>query len=195
MDTTGLELFSAGDGNYVYRPKAPQLQTSLDGKPAIQLLGTDASGFLQITAEWTVGAHRLAELSAVIEKRDGAPPKLAPAPDSVRETALEIVQDDGNYAVAATGTAVGVPPQTSLLTATLVAGQADAVRRAMAGERGLARLRYTIDAAEPVSTERSFAATASGGGTHAAFASHDSAGSFNRHVIESVTDLADAMKS
>lgn len=195
VDTSGLELFAAGAGSYFFRSNGPRLQRTPEGKPAIQLMGTDQSAFLQITAEWTVGADRLSALAAAISKRDGASPTLAPAPDNVRETALEIAQADGSYAVAATGTALGVAPQTSLLTATLVAEQAEAVRRAIAGERGLARLRYTIDAADPVSTEHSFAATASDGGTHAAFSRHDSAGSFNRHVIESVSDLADAMKS
>lgn len=195
IDIPGLEYFASEPGSYVYRATGPRLQRTAEGKPAIQLISSGPSAFLQLTAEWTVNADRLAELATAVGERDKATPKLAPAPDTVRETALELAQEDGSYAPIAKGTSLGVAPQTSLLTATLDEEQTSQLRRAIEGEKGVARLRYTIDAAEPAMAEHSFAAAAHSGGTHTTLVNRTSSGRLNWHVIEAVTDLADAMKS
>jgi hypothetical protein len=195
IDIPRLEFFASEPGAYVYRATGPRLQRTAEGKPAIQLIGSGPSAFLQLTAEWTANADRLAELATAVGERDGETPKLAPAPDTVRETALELAQQDGSYAAVATGMSLGVAPQTSLLTATLNEEQTSQLRRAMEGESGVARIRYIIDAAEPTVAEHSFAAAAHSGGTHTTSVNRTSSGGLNRHVIEAVTDLADAMKS
>ncbi|MBC7985599.1 MAG: hypothetical protein H7X93_02870, partial [Sphingomonadaceae bacterium] len=193
LDTSDLALIAAGPGEYVFRPLAPRIQIGPDGKPALQLIVAGSTGFLQLTAEWTVDAARIADLSAAIERRDGAAPRLSPAPDEVRDTALLLVPEGGGETILATGTALGVAPQTSQLAATLDAAQIALIQRGIAGERGVVKIRYRIDAGDPTRAEGSFAEVDGGAGVETMTAMRESVGEIHRHVIEITADLADAL--
>jgi hypothetical protein len=191
VDTSGLELLAAGAGAYAYRALAPALQTGPEGRPAIQLISAGPTSFLQLTAEWSVRPARLEALSAELGARDGAPPRLSPAPDSVRDTALLLADADGAFTPIATGSALGAPPQTSLLSASLDESGSGLVRRAMAGERGVARVRYTIDAVDPAEARTGFDERVRTAGAETSHSGQTTRVGLRRHVITAEADLAD----
>ena len=189
LDLPDVEVLADGPANYRYRPRAPRLQSGPDGKPAANLIAFGAGLMVQLTAEWTVDQSRLTALAALLENRDGAPSTLTAAGDSVRETALLLT--DG--ATLTTGTALGAPPQTSLLSATLSGDQADLIKRAVGGERGLAIVRYTVDATDPSSRGAAIAiATMDDSSAHFAAASRSGTSS-HMHTLISEADLASLM--
>ncbi|MBC7739813.1 MAG: hypothetical protein H7245_21970, partial [Candidatus Saccharibacteria bacterium] len=195
LDLPDIELLAVDGGPYRYRPRTSRLQRGADGKPAASLIVFGTSVMVQLTAEWTVDQSRLADLSTLLEQRDGKRPTLTVAADSVRETALLLRDDQGTPTQVATGTALGAPPQTSLLAVTLSGDQADRFKRAMAGERGLATLRYTVDAAEPQSSAAAVTiATQDDSSAHFTTAAR-SASSSRLHTLIVEADLADLVHS
>jgi hypothetical protein len=186
VDTTGLTLIATEPGSYVYRAASPRLAKNPDGRPALQFTAAGTAGFVQITAEFDVGPERLALLAEALKKRDGADPKLSPAADTISETQLLL---EGK--VVATGTASGIPPQTSLLSAMLDAAQAVTIQKVMAGTRGLAVVRYTVEASDPVSDTSGFDQTTGDTAGSAAISSRSHSRQFHRHVIQAEADLAD----
>lgn len=189
IDTSGLTLIATDPGAYVFRATAPRLATGPDGRPAAQLTVASSSGFLQLTAEFAVSPDRLAALATALERRDGTPPRLSPAFDTVDRTELLLAGT-----AIATGSASGLPPQTSLLSAMLDAAQMASVQRALGGERGIASIRYTIAASDPVTTDAGFAADSHSTASTTALAARTSSRTMNRHSITAEADLADLIE-
>ncbi len=191
LDLRDIELLAEDGGVYRYRPRAPRLQRGADGKPSASLIAFGTSVMVQLTAEWTMDDQRLADLTGQLERRDGKRPTLTPASDTVRETALVLQDGLGAALQVVTGTALGAPPQTSLLAVTLSDDLAERLKRALAGERGLATLRYTIEAADPQYSAAAIAITTLDPQS-AAFASASRSTTSSRfHTVIAEADLAD----
>jgi len=189
LDLPDIELISEGPAKYRYRPRFPRLQLGPDGKPSANLIMFGSNVIVQLTAEWTVDQQRLTAIADLLEQRDGTPPALTLAADTVRDTALLLT--DGT--TLATGTALGAPPQTSLLSATLSGDQADRIKRAVAGEHGLATVRYTIIATDPQSSGTAIAIATIGGSSAQFAAATHSETSSRVHSLTPGADLASLM--
>jgi hypothetical protein len=182
-----VELLAAGGQRYFFRARAPQLQRGDDGKPQLRVIDAGAGHFLQLTAQWAVTADRIDAISTALAKRDGALPTLSPTGDAVSGTTF-LLADGGDLKPVATGTALGMPPQTSLLAATLDDAQAAVLKRAIGGEHGLAVVRYAIDAIDPAGTTAISSQHEEDGSSRTTSVSSDRSW---RHAITAEADLAD----
>jgi hypothetical protein len=68
------------------------------------------------------------------------------------------------------------------------------IQRALGGERGIARIRYTIAASDPVTTTAGVAADSAGPGTITGLSARASSGTMHRHTITAEADLADLIR-
>jgi hypothetical protein len=126
---------------WTYVPAGPLLETAPDGRAAIGLVEAGDVAFLQLTTRIDGPEPARAALLAGLRTRVGDGPRtVRPLPVVVRRVALQIAQPDGAWVDVAAGGSSGVPPWITALSAMLTAEQLVAVRAALGGERGRARL-------------------------------------------------------
>ncbi len=144
----GFEL-SARDKQgraWSYRPKRPVLERRPDGAPMLQILEAGSTAFLQCTARVALDeSARAALLDALKRERPNAQ-TLDAAPLGVERIALEVKSGD-HWVAVADSRGSGNAPWIAALAATLDADALAAMKAAIAGEKGRARL--TARAAVP----------------------------------------------
>ncbi|MFT3801361.1 MAG: hypothetical protein QM766_09105 [Burkholderiaceae bacterium] len=155
----GFELLpiDADATRWRYRPRRPSLERKRDGTPMLQVIEAGGTAFLQATARVALDERERAELFDALKRERPAANSLEPLPLDVRRVVLEIGRDDG-WSVLAESRGSGSAPWTAALAAMLDPAAVTALKAAMGGETGRARL--VAYAVEPGSHAQTRCATA-----------------------------------
>ncbi|MFD1296899.1 hypothetical protein ACFQ4Q_09690 [Lysobacter gummosus] len=153
-------LVARGDGptSWLYRPRAPQLALSADGRAQFTLIGAGPVTMLALTAMWGVPSATLDAVRTELAARAQVPVaqlSLSPAPIEIGEVRLMLGDGQGHYVELAKARSSGVPPYHAAFNLMLDQAQAEKVRKALNGEHGWLELRYAATEAIATRTARS----------------------------------------
>jgi hypothetical protein len=138
-----LALAENGGTAYLL-PGTPEVERSPIGTPAVTLLGTPTSAFLQIGAHWWPDVDRQRSMLAQLAAGSGiAADQLVLASDGLTNVQASVHLMAGEEdAVLATSSTSLTPPYTATFSIGVSGDQIDRVRAAIAGERGVLEVRY-----------------------------------------------------
>jgi hypothetical protein len=148
-----------GDGRaWSYVPPRPCLEHGPGGRPMLTVIEAGGTAFLQCTARLALHEEARSVLLARLKEIEPTAETLEPAPLSVERMALE-VKTGSTWVVVAESKGSGLPPWTAALAATLAPEPLAAIKSAVAGEKGHARLRaWIVLPAAPATFRRATAA-------------------------------------
>jgi hypothetical protein len=133
-----------GDGRaWSYVPPSPALEQGPGGTPMLTVIEAGPTAFLQCTARVALNEDARAALLGRLKEIKPKAETLEAVPLSVERIALE-VNTESEWVTISESKGSGMPPWTAALAATLAPGPLDAVKSAVAGEKGRARLRAWI---------------------------------------------------
>jgi hypothetical protein len=141
-----------------YVPPHPSLERSPGGAPMLTVIEAGGAAFLQCTARLALPEEARGVLLARLQEIEPQAETLEPAPLSVERMALE-VKTGSAWVVVAESKGSGLPPWTAALATTLAPDPLAAIKSAVMGQRGHARLRaWIVLPASPAAFRRSTAA-------------------------------------
>jgi hypothetical protein len=146
IDGITLQRTGRETRTWTYVPRAPTLETDSAGKPALRIVEAGGVAFLQCTARV---ALRDDDRAALLQKLRHIRPDaeaIEAAPLTVHRVALEAFAN-GVWSSAAESAGSGMPPWTAALAVMLPAGALAALKAAVAGESGRARLAASLTVA------------------------------------------------
>jgi hypothetical protein len=145
-----------GDGRaWTYVPPHPSLERSPGGTPMLTVIEAGPTAFLQCTARVALHEEARSALLARLQEIEPRAETLEAAPLAVERIALE-VKTGSSWVAVAESKGSGMPPWTAALAATLAPDRLAAIKSAVAGERGRARLRaWIVLPASPATFQRS----------------------------------------
>lgn len=133
---------------YFYRPVAAGIASDANGKKQISLIEAGPVAMLALTGMWGVEGTALeavrGKLAAQLNLADPKTITLRPALVDVGDVELRLSDGAGNLKPFLKTTSSGMPPYPAAFNSMLTAEQTPTVKRALKGERGLLRLRYTV---------------------------------------------------
>jgi len=146
----GVELTPVPDEPraYFYRPVAAGIATDANGRKQMSLIEAGTVAMFSLTAMWGVEGSTLetvrGKLAAQLDLADANTLTLRPALVDVGEVELWLIDASGNLNPFLKTTSSGMPPYAAAFNTTLTTEQTPIIKRALKGERGLLRLRYTV---------------------------------------------------
>lgn len=144
---TALPL-DASERRFRLRPARPGLARTPAGRPQLQLLEAGALRLLQLTAAWGLAEDEREAARAVLADRlaiTGDALRLEEPDDAVAAFELWITGEDGQPVLLASNPGSRMGAQHAVFSLPLDEARAARVKRALAGERGLAWLRARFD--------------------------------------------------
>lgn len=154
-DITALPL-DAGQRHFRLLPRRPGLARTPSGQPQLQLLEVGALRLLQLTAAWGLAEDEREAARSALAARLGVAAdllRLDEPDDSVEAFELWLAGDDGRPVLAASNPGSRSGAQHAVFSLPLDEARAARVKRALAGERGLAWIRARL--AAPAAAARS----------------------------------------
>lgn len=146
----GVELTSVPNEPraYFYRPIAAGIANDATGRKQISLIEAGTVTMLSLTAQWGVEGSTLEtvreKLATQLKLADTNAVTLRSALVEVGEVELWLTDTSGNLKPFLKATSSGMPPYATAFNTMLTAEQAPIIKKALKGERGLLRLRYTV---------------------------------------------------
>jgi hypothetical protein len=135
----GVETYPKGDGHtWLYIPDRPRLERSDTGTALLQVIEAGPVAFLQATLRLALPHEERDRLLAVLQATDPAVTDLVPAPLTVDRLALEVLT--GTWVTVAEGAGSGAAPWNAALGASLGPEATAAIKAAIDGRSGQARL-------------------------------------------------------
>ncbi|CUS37824.1 hypothetical protein COMA1_40275 [Candidatus Nitrospira nitrosa] len=146
----GVELSQVPDEPraYFYRPTAAGIASDTTGRKQISLIEAGTVVMISLTTQWGVEGPELEtvrnKLASKLNFADAHVVTLRPALVEVGEVELLLSDGSGNFKPFLKATSSGMPPYAAAFNTMLTADQAPTIKKALKGERGLLRLRYTV---------------------------------------------------
>ncbi|GAA4036355.1 hypothetical protein GCM10022247_72620 [Allokutzneria multivorans] len=154
VEVDGVELRSdpGTPGRWSYEPVGPTVELARDGSPQLSIVEAEGMGFLQLTARLDLPEGTRARLLSELRRHVDAT-EVRAVPVAVQAIGLQVREAEA-WTTIADGRGSGVPPWTSALSASLRADRLSALKAAVEGTRGKARLhaRFTLPSAHVVDT-------------------------------------------
>ncbi len=133
---------------YFYRPTVAGIASTANGKKQISLIEAGPVAMLALTAMWGVEGAALetvrGKLAARLNLADSNAIILRPALVDVGEVELLLGDGSGDLKPFLKTTSSGMPPYAAAFNTMLTAEQTPTIKKALKGERGLLRVRYTV---------------------------------------------------
>jgi hypothetical protein len=139
-----------------YYPTCPAAETDDDGRMAVTLLMIGTTASLSVGATLAVSAAEL-DAAATTSRSlvdDAVTVRLQPAPLTVRQARLELIDQHGEHAVLATSTSSGYPPFQAVFSAQLEPAAAAQAASALHGGSGHLIVTYDIEVNLPATEEQ-----------------------------------------
>ncbi len=130
--------------SWLYWPNAAEVARNADGAPQATLVAAGPGAFFALTTALRPDPATLERVRASLASGRSSPARLGPAPITVGAVELLLGDGAGTFRTVATATSSGAPPWSAAFNAVLDPVQAEAAKKAMAGERGWLAVRYPI---------------------------------------------------
>lgn len=132
---------------FFYLPDAPTPELTANGKPTLNLWVSGHGATLQLGTQWSPDSSQLLTLKQEIARRYSLDPsliRLVPAPISVEQVTLTIVDSQGNHQELETVDSSGYPPFTALFQVSLNDTQKAQAVAALSGRKDVLTVCYHL---------------------------------------------------